>query len=75
MHCAAMSRKGNAPSRAGKHAVEILQGFNGVLLVDGYTGYNRVKERRDNIPIELADCWAHALSRAFAKQNPAGQWA
>ena len=40
-----------APSRAGKHAVEILQGFGGVLQVDGYTGYNRVKDGRDNTPL------------------------
>lgn len=30
--------------------------------MDGYTGYNRVKARRDNAPIELAYCWAHMLS-------------
>ena len=54
-----------APSRAGKHAVEILQDFEGVLQVDGYTGYNRVKDRRDNAPIELAYCWAHARRKLF----------
>ncbi len=54
-----------APSRAGKHAVEILQGFEGVLQVDGYTGYNRVKDRRTNKPIELAYCWAHARRKLF----------
>lgn len=54
-----------APSRAGKHAVEILQGFGGVLQVDGYTGYNRVKGRCDNAPIELAYCWAHARRKLF----------
>lgn len=53
------------PSRAGKHAVDILQGFGGVLQVDGYTGYNRVKDRRDNAPIELAYCWAHARRKLF----------
>ncbi len=54
-----------APSRAGKHAVEILQGFEGILQVDGYTGYNHVKDRRDNAPIELAYCWAHARRKLF----------
>jgi len=54
-----------APSRAGKHAVEILQGFGGILQVDGYTGYNRVKDRRGNAPIELAYCWAHARRKLF----------
>lgn len=52
-------------SRAGKYAVEILQGFDGVLQVDGYTGYNRVKDRRDNAPVELAYCWAHARRKLF----------
>jgi transposase len=54
-----------APSRAGKHAVEILQGFEGILQVDGYTGYNSVKDRRDNEPVELAYCWAHARRKLF----------
>ena len=37
----------------------------GVLQVDGYTGYNRVKDGRDNTPIELAYCWAHARRKLF----------
>ena len=49
----------------GKHAVEILQGFGGVLQVDGYTRYNRVKDGCDNTPIELAYCWAHARRKLF----------
>jgi transposase len=63
-----------APGRSGTYASEILQGFEGILQVDGYAGYNRVLDLRDNAPIQLAYCWAHAPSRAFAKQNPAGQW-
>ncbi len=35
------------------------------MQVDGYTGYNRVKDRRDNAPIELAYCWAHARRKLF----------
>lgn len=62
-----------APGRSGKYATEILQGFGGILQVDGYAGYNRVLDLRDNEPIQLAYCWAHAPSRDFAKQNPAGQ--
>lgn len=49
-----------APGRSGRHAVEILQGFEGTLQVDGYAGYNRVLGLRDNQPIQLAYCWAHA---------------
>ena len=75
-----------APGRSGKYAVDILQDFEGILQVpshglpanhcramDGYAGYNRVLDVRDNAPIQLAYCWAHAPSRDFAKQNPAGQ--
>jgi transposase len=63
-----------APGRSGNYASQILQGFEGILQVDGYAGYNRVLDLRDNAPIQLAYCWAHAPSRAFATQNPAGQW-
>ncbi len=31
-----------APSRGGIHAERILQGFSGILQVDGYAGYNRL---------------------------------
>lgn len=60
---------GNAPpgvvfnfrqSRSGKHAEEILQGYRGILQVDGYGGYNRLM-RADRVggPLTLAFCWAH----------------
>lgn len=54
-----------APGRSGKHAVEILKGFEGILQVDGYAGYNRVLDLRDNAPIQLAYCWAHARRKLF----------
>ena len=54
-----------APGRAGKYATEILQGFGGILQVDGYAGYNRVLDLRDNAPIQLAYCWAHARRKLF----------
>jgi len=31
-----------APGRGGKHAEDMLEGFAGTLLVDGYSGYNRL---------------------------------
>ncbi|OYW80866.1 MAG: IS66 family transposase, partial [Asticcacaulis sp. 32-58-5] len=31
-----------APGRGGQHAEHILQGFTGILQVDGYAGYNRL---------------------------------
>ena len=48
------------PGRSGTYASQILQGFEGILQVDGYAGYNRVLDLRDNAPIQLAYCWAHA---------------
>lgn len=49
----------------GKHAVEILQGFEGILQVDGYAGNDRVLDPRDNDPIQVAYCWAHARRKLF----------
>ncbi|MGB3244957.1 MAG: IS66 family transposase [Sulfitobacter sp.] len=54
-----------APGRSGKYASEILQGFGGTLQVDGYAGYNRVLDLRDNAPIQLAYCWAHARRKLY----------
>ncbi|MBY5867183.1 IS66 family transposase [Rhizobium leguminosarum] len=50
-----------APGRGGHHAERILQGFTGVLQVDGYAGYNRlIAADRVGLGIRLAYCWAHA---------------
>jgi transposase len=50
-----------APGRGGLHAERILQGFSGILQVDGYAGYNRlIAPDRVGTPIQLAYCWAHA---------------
>ena len=50
-----------APGRGGQHAERILQGFSGVLQVDGYAGYNRlIAPQRVGPDIRLAYCWAHA---------------
>ncbi|TWC81423.1 transposase [Rhizobium sp. SJZ105] len=50
-----------APGRGGIHAERILQGFSGVLQVDGYAGYNRlIAPERVGPDIQLAYCWAHA---------------
>jgi transposase len=49
-----------APGRGGEHAARALEGFKGVLQVDGYGGYNALADakRRDD-PLMLAFCWAH----------------
>lgn len=48
-----------APGRGGKYADDILQGFSGILQVDGYAGYNRLLKRAAQ-DVQLAYCWAHA---------------
>ena len=48
-----------APGRSGQYAEKILEGFDGILQVDGYAGYNRLLKRPVQ-DIELAYCWAHA---------------
>lgn len=50
-----------APGRGGLHAERILQGFGGILQVDGYAGYNRlIAPGRVGADIRLAYCRAHA---------------
>ncbi|ASV84676.1 transposase C of IS166 homeodomain protein [Ochrobactrum quorumnocens] len=49
------------PGRSGQYAEQILQGFTGILQVDGYAGYNRlIAPDRIGPDIRLAYCWAHA---------------
>jgi transposase len=47
--------------RSHRHAVEQLDGFNGVLLTDGYDGYVRAltKLNAGDQQIIHANCWAH----------------
>jgi len=50
-----------ADGRSGKHAEDFLKGFNGILQVDAYAGYNRLtKDSRADGALTLAYCWAHA---------------
>lgn len=49
-----------APGRAGAYARAALSGFNGVLQVDGYAGYNVLTDDRGEAPpVTLAFCWVH----------------
>ena len=46
------------PGRGGAYAESILEGFTGILQVDGYAGYNRLtKSEQKGSQIELAYCW------------------
>ncbi|QEW20350.1 Transposase [Marinibacterium anthonyi] len=51
-----------APGRGGEHAETFLAGFDGVLQLDGYPGYNRLTRpsRKGGAPVTVAHCWAHA---------------
>ena len=43
-----------APGRGGEHAERFLDGFKGILQVDGYAGYNRLARTREEV--SLAYC-------------------
>ena len=47
-----------APGRGGSHAERFLEGFTGILQVDGYAGYNVVAAPGKGVT--RAYCWAHA---------------
>jgi transposase len=48
------------PSRAGEVPARLLDGFRGILQVDGYTGYCKVCEQQG---IRRIGCWDHARRR------------
>ena len=52
-------------SRSGKWAKTFLEGFSGVLITDGYSGYNKVQGA------ERAGCWAH-MRRKWLEAMPEG---
>jgi transposase len=54
-------------SREHKHVAEILQGYQGVLLTDGYQAYD--KYAANNSDIIRAQCWSHAR-RKFVDALP-----
>lgn len=63
-----------APGRAGAHAERLLEGFDGVLQVDGYAGYHRLAkdEREGGRPLVLAQCWSHARRKLIEATPKAG---
>ena len=56
------------PSRAGAVAARLLDGFTGILQVDGYSGYGGVCAQRG---IRRIGCWDHAR-RKFVEASRAG---
>lgn len=55
-----------SPTRAGDNAVEFLHGFNGYLMCDGYSGYNKVPNAKRTA------CWAH-IRRYLTDAIPKGK--
>lgn len=54
------------PTRSGKIIQEILGSeFNGVVMSDGYGGYNRLKDPELKLNIKLANCWSHVRRKFF----------
>ena len=51
-----------APDRKAERPIAHLQGFRGVLQVDGYAGYRALAERGD---VQLAFCWSHVRRRFY----------
>lgn len=51
-----------APGRGGEYAEKFLTGFDGILQLDGYQGYNRLMRpsRKGGAPVQAAYCWTHA---------------
>lgn len=45
------------PSRSGLIIKALLEGYQGMVMCDGYVGYNRLK--KEVVGVKLAHCWAH----------------
>lgn len=59
-------------SRAGECAARHLDGYCGILQVDGYAAYNRLaRSDRGNDGVMLATCWSH-VRRKFYELHAAG---
>jgi transposase len=58
-----------SPTRSGDVPFELLEGFSGVLQVDGYDGYARVCREKNLI---RAGCWDHARRKFFDANKTSG---
>lgn len=54
------------PTRSGKIAREILKGYEGSVLTDAYSGYNRIKVDPN---IRLGHCWSHVRREFFERYD------
>jgi transposase len=56
-----------APDRKAERPIAHLEGFKGILQVDGYAGYRRLAERGD---VQLAFCWSHMRRNFYELATP-----
>jgi hypothetical protein len=56
-----------ASDRKAERPITHLDGFKGVLQVDGYAGYRRLAERGD---VQLAFCWVHVWRNFYKLATP-----
>src|SRR5882672_10848602 len=56
-----------APDRKAERPIAHLDGFKGILQVDGYAGYPKLAERGD---VELAFCWVHVRRNFYKLATP-----
>lgn len=56
-----------APDRKAERPITHLDGFKGILQVDGYAGYRKLAERGD---VCLAFCWAHVRRNFYKLATP-----
>src|SRR5450756_93255 len=52
-----------APDRKAERPIAHLEGFKGILQVDGYAGYRKLAERGN---VRLASCWSHVRRNFYA---------
>jgi transposase len=61
-----------AEDRKGEHPAAHLAEFQGVLQVDGYSGFKRLLAGRPPDQIKLAFCWAHCRRRFYELYQSTG---
>jgi transposase len=54
-----------ADSRSSGVAAKLLKGFSGVLMCDGFSGYNPIASEK----LVLAHCWSHVRRKFVASEN------
>ena len=56
-----------APDRKSERPIAHLEGFKGILQVDGYAGYRKLADRGD---VKLAFCWSHVRRGFYELATP-----